>query len=210
MPELIQAAPDETVVVSKDGRQIKVNPRPMEGKPLVGLPEWPFAALFVVVVAAALWFGRSYVHPALLLVLVIAGVIAVVLGGIAILVVARILLPPRLDLVKGELVYGWPGFRTRRRFANLVAVQMLTESRNAETKKYIVEFAPKPSVKTLKERHQVNLVFADTEDDPRFAMSCFDNTLATRAFGVRIADMLKVSLIDQLDAVETAERQEEL
>lgn len=189
MPEEQRAAVDQAVEVKHGDRTIRIDARPVTTPPPAQWPvwiEWPSIGLL----AAVLWFSQPYIHTALF----VALIFACVLGGLALLVLIRMLVPPNFDLVKGELSYGWPGFRKRRRFADLAAIQLVTDDRE----KYRFELGKNPSARKLSATHQVNLYFADDAEEPRFVLSSFENTHDAKAFGRRLADMLKAPLVDQI------------
>ena len=132
-----------TAVEVKHGdRTIRIEARPVTPPPArwPAWLEWPLIGLLT----AALWFSQPYIHMALFVVLIFAAV----LGGLVLLVSVRMLGPSNFDLIKGEFRYGWPGFRKRRRLADLAAIQLVADEREK-----------------LRTSHQVNLVFADDAEE---------------------------------------------
>jgi hypothetical protein len=176
MPEELHVRSGTAAEVQFAGRILRIEARPVTSPPPARWPawlEWPLIGLLT----AALWFSQPYIHTALFVVLLFAAV----LGGLVLLVSVRMLGPSNFDLVKGEFRHGWPGFRKRRRLADLAAIQLVADEREK-----------------LRTSHQVNLVFADDAEEPRVPLSSFATPGYARKFGRHMADMLKVPLVDQL------------
>lgn len=177
--------------VKHGDRTIRIDGRPRVAPPPLKWPDW-YNWLLAGLLAVALWFGKPYIHPALFVVLIFACVV----GGLALLVLIRLLAPPKFDLAKGEFSHGWLGFRRRRPFAELVAVQLVTDRRVT----YRIGFDQRPSVRKAATSQQVNLIFADDPEPTGYTLGNFPEVGPAREYGRRIADMLGIPLVDQIVA----------